>query len=244
MKKIFLTLISFLSLLSSNSAQQGDPKLTEVWEPVPPVVTPGANTGAPSDAVVLFEGKDLTKWKNKEGKSAEWTVKDGILTVAPGKGDISTKQAFGSLQLHIEWRSPEKVESEGQGRGNSGIFLQERYEVQVLDNYNNKTYSNGQAASIYKQSIPLVNACKKPGEWQIYDIIFDAPKFKADGTLERAAYVTVIHNGILVQNHTEIKGITMYIGPAYYEAHGDASIKLQDHGNLVSYRNIWLRELK
>ena len=239
-------LSTLLIFLFSNCiySQEGDPKLTEVWEPQPKVVTPGINNAAPSDAIILFDGKNLNEWTNSKGENATWEVKDGALTVVKGKGDIITKQKFGSCQLHIEWRSPSKIEGEGQGRGNSGIFLQERYEVQVLDNYNNKTYANGQAASIYKQSIPLANACRKPGEWQTYDIIYTAPKFDQAGNVISNGRGTVIHNGVLVQNNYEIKGETMYIGAPFYKAHEKASIKLQDHGNPVSFRNIWIRELE
>ncbi|MBC8109951.1 MAG: DUF1080 domain-containing protein, partial [Verrucomicrobia bacterium] len=233
MKKCFFLLVSLI--FSNAFAQEGDPKATEVWEPVPRVVTPTLNTQnpvpPPSDAVVLFNGKNLNAWQDKDGKAAQWLLsKDGSVTVVKSKGDIMTKQKFGDFQLHVEFRTPATVVSEGQGRGNSGIFLQERYEVQVLDCFNNKTYSNGQTASIYKQAIPLANACKKPGEWQVYDIIYMAPHFKEDGSLEKPAYVTVMHNGVLVQNHTELKGETAYIGIPKYTSHGKAAIKLQDHG--------------
>jgi hypothetical protein len=223
---------------------QGDPKLTEVWEPVPPVVTPGVGTAPPSDAIVLFAGKDLAQWRQVDGAAARWTVTDGAMTVVKGTGDLRTTRAFGDCQLHIEWRTPSTVQGEGQGRGNSGIFLQERYEVQVLDSFNNRTYSNGQAASIYKQHIPLVNASRPPGEWQTYDIIYAAPRFGDDGKVLRPAYVTVLHNGVLAQNHVEIKGTTTYIGQPKYEKHGAKEpLRLQDHGDPDSYRNIWIREL-
>jgi len=171
-------------------------------------------------------------------------VKDGSMTVQKGTGNIKTKQGFGSCQLHIEWRTPSAIEGEGQGRGNSGIFLMGLYELQVLDSYNNKTYSNGQAGSIYKQHIPLVNACLKPGEWQEYDIIFTAPQFKEDGSLSSPAKFTVIQNGVLVQNNVELKGPTTYIGqPTYVAYPGKLPLSLQDHGNPTSFRNIWIREL-
>ena len=171
-------------------------------------------------------------------------VSDGVLTVKPGSGVIKTKRKFNDCQLHIEFRTPAIVQGEGQGRGNSGIFLQGRYEVQVLDSYDNVTYSNGQAGSIYKQFMPLVNASKKPGEWQTYDIIFIAPHFNKDNTLKTPAYVTVLHNGVLIQNHVELKGPTQYIGAPAYKAHPlQESLMLQDHGNTVSYRNIWIREI-
>ncbi|AKD02093.1 DUF1080 domain-containing protein [Pontibacter korlensis] len=219
------------------------PEMTEFWEPEPRVVTPGTNiTAPPSDAIVLFDGKNLSEWKAKSGGTeATWPVKNGEFTV--GKGDISTKREFGDFQLHIEWSAPDKVEGQGQGRGNSGIFLQDRYEVQVLDSYNNRTYSNGQAASVYKQHRPLVNAMRKPTEWNVYDVIYTAPRFKEDGSVFTPARVTVLHNGVLVQNNVEVKGPTEYIGLPAYKAHGKAPITLQDHGNPVAFRNIWIREL-
>lgn len=243
LKALVLVLIcSYIHCISFS--QEGDPKLTEVWEPVPEVVTPGDGTASPSDAIVLFDGENLSQWQSEEGSEAQWLVKDSVLTVNPGSGGISTKSAYGDMQLHIEWRSPAKVEGSGQGRGNSGIFIQKRYEIQVLDSYNNRTYSNGQAGSVYKQYIPLVNACRKPGEWQTYDIIFKAPRFSEDSTLISPAYVTVIHNAILIQNHVEIKGTIKFIGQPEYEKHNlKEPLMLQDHGNPVSYRNIWIREL-
>jgi hypothetical protein len=226
------------------SAQITDPKATEVWEPEPRIVTPGeTNSAPPSDAIILFEGSDLDAWQHGDGSAAKWIVEDGIATVKPRTGAIKTKEQFGDCQLHLEWRAPSVIEGEGQGRGNSGVFLQERYEVQVLDSYNNRTYSNGQAGSIYKQSMPLVNAMRAPGEWQTYDIIYQAPRFNEDGIKVSAATVTVIHNGVLIQNNTEIKGTTEYIGLPKNIAHGDGSIILQDHSNPVSYRNIWVRRL-
>jgi Domain of Unknown Function (DUF1080) len=225
-------------------AQITDPKATEVWEPEPRVVTPGEGTKPPSDAIVLFDGTNLTEWLSvKDSSAAKWTLRDGAMTVAPGSGAIRTKRSFGDFQLHLEFGAPVVVKGEGQGRGNSGVFLQDRYEVQVLDSYNNRTYSNGQAASIYKQSIPLVNACRKPGEWQQYDIIYTAPRFNADGIRTAPGFVTVLHNGVLVQNHTEIKGTSEYIGLPKNIAHGKAPLQLQDHGDLVRYRNVWIREL-
>jgi hypothetical protein len=222
---------------------------------VPPVVTPGAtNTAAPSDAVILFDGKNLDQWVSTEDKSpAKWMVDKGVLTVKKGTGNIETKKAFNNYQLHIEWKIPENITGEGQARGNSGIFLagigkgDAGYELQVLDNYNNKTYTNGQAGSIYKQSVPLANPNKKPGEWQTYDVIWTAPVFNTDGSLKSAARVTVLFNGVLVQNNFELKGPTLYIGkPAYTQAHGASPIKLQAHGDKsepISFRNIWVREL-
>lgn len=239
--KLVSCLVAGLSVFSNSIAQDGDPKLTEVYSPVPAKVNFDKNM--PSDAVLLFDGKSLDNWKDKDGKTAKWIVKDGAFTVKPGSGDIATKEKFGSQQLHVEFRIPADVKGEGQDRGNSGVFIMEEYEVQILDCYSNKTYSNGQTASIYKQSIPLVNACKRAGEWQVYDIVFEAPKFKTDGTLETPAYITVLHNGVLVQNHYELKGKTMYIGAPVYTPHGEGSLKLQDHNHKVSYRNIWVRKL-
>jgi hypothetical protein len=219
---------------------------TEVWQPVPPIVTPGTGTAPPSDAIVLFDGTDLSQWRSvKDGGPARWTVADGALTVAPKTGDIRTVRVFGDCQLHVEWRAPAEVKGEGQGRGNSGVFLQERYEVQVLDSFESRTYSNGQAASLYKQHIPLANASRRPGEWQTYDIFFTAPRFADDGRVLSPGFVTVVHNGVLVQHHAELKGTTVWIGDPRYERHGAAEpIRLQDHGDLVSYRNIWIRELR
>jgi hypothetical protein len=219
------------------------PEDTEFWEPVPKIIT--ASPGiAPSDAVVLFDGSNLESWESvSTGKEAEWIVEGGFLTVNPKKGDIRTKQNFEDYQLHLEWRTPVVIKGKSQGRGNSGVFMQGLYEVQILDNYDNRTYSNGQAASIYKQTRPLVNASRKPGEWQTYDIIWTAPRFNDDGTLAKKARVTVLHNGVLVQNNTEVEGTTEYIGKPQIKAHGPGPIVLQDHGDLVSFKNIWIRPL-
>ncbi len=217
--------------------------VTEVWEPVPPIVTPGAGNAPPSDALVLFDGGSLDAWRNADGGEAGWVVADGAATVKAGAGNLYTRQRFGSVQLHIEWRTPANVESESQGRGNSGVFFMDRYEVQVLDSFANPTYPNGQAASVYKQHIPLVNASRGPGEWQSYDIVFMAPEFGANGRVARPATLTVFHNGVLVQNNVAVQGPTEFIGKPQYEVHGKAPIRLQDHSNPVSFRNIWLREL-
>jgi hypothetical protein len=238
------------------AAQQPKPKDTEVWDPVPKVVTPGTVDAAPpSDAIVLFDGKNLDEWVSARDKSpAKWIVADGVMTVnkAPGVGNIETKQVFRNYQLHIEWKIPENITGADQARGNSGVFLASTgagdagYELQVLDSYNNKTYSNGQAGSIYKQGIPLVNPNRKPGEWQAYDVIWTAPVFNSDGSLKSPAYVTVFFNGVLVQNHFELKGETLYIGKPYYKKYDSAPIKLQAHGDRsepVSFRNIWIRKL-
>jgi Domain of Unknown Function (DUF1080) len=240
------------------SAQQPagqKPEETEVWQPVPKVVTPGATcTAPPSDAIVLFDGKNLDEWVSAKDKSpAKWTVADDVLTVNKGQGNIETKRSFKDYQLHIEWRVPENITGSGQARGNSGVFLASTgpgdagYELQVLDSYNNKTYVNGQAGSIYKQAIPLANPCRKPGEWQTYDVVWTAPTFNDDGSLKTPAYVTVFFNNVLVQNHFQLKGETLYIGQPLYKKYDTAPIKLQAHGDKsepISFRNIWVRELK
>jgi hypothetical protein len=231
---------------------------TEVYTPVPKVVTPGAtNSAAPSDAIVLFDGKNLDEWVTASDKSpAKWTVADGVLTVKKGReggGNIETKRTFRNYQLHIEWKIPENITGSDQARGNSGVFLASTgkgdagYELQVLDSYNNKTYVNGQAGSIYKQGIPLVNPNRKPGEWQSYDVIWTAPVFNDDGSVKTPAYVTVLFNGVLVQNHFQLQGETLYIGKPFYKKYDRAPIKLQAHGDRsepVSFRNIWVRELE
>jgi len=220
-------------------------RLTEVWEPVPAVVSPGQDGAPPSDAIVLFDGSDLSEWVAEEdGGDAEWSVDDGAMTVTRGSGDIVSRRSFGDVQLHIEWRTPAEVRGEGQGRGNSGVYFMELYEIQILDSYENSTYPNGQAGAIYKQYIPMVNASRGPGEWQSYDVVFTAPRFDAAGELLNPAYLTVLHNGVLIQNHAELQGPTVWVGNPVYEAHADrAPILLQNHGNPVSYRNIWVREI-
>jgi hypothetical protein len=226
------------------------PGMSEFWLPQPDVVTPGdikTNT-APSDAIVLFDGKDLSAWESVRTKgAAEWTVNgDGTFTVNKQNGDIQTKEVFEDFQLHVEWCVPVTITGESQARGNSGIYLQGKYEVQVLDNYINETYANGQAGSIYKQSRPLVNAMRKPGEWNVYDIIYRAPVFKNDGTYRTPPQVTVLHNGVVVQNNTTILGTTDYVGFPKVEKHGAGPILLQSHGDPsepISFRNIWIRKL-
>jgi hypothetical protein len=263
-KKLFVFASMIVTLGNNASAQTAPPaqppaaprwvpEMTEFYSPEVPVVTAGkpasnAFMTAPSDAVILFDGKDLSKWKGRDGAAAKWDVKDGAFTVKKGTGDISSIMDFNDFQLHIEWLIPANITGKGQARGNSGIFLQGIYEVQVLDNYNNenKTYVNGQAGSIYKQTSPLKNAVNAPGQWNSYDIIYTAPRFKEDSTLFSPAYVTLIHNGIVIQNHTQLKGNTPYIGLPRYRMHGKGPIKLQDHGDPsepVSFRNIWIREL-
>jgi len=240
---------------ASQTPPKGNPKDTEVWEPVPPVVTPGsANSDAPSDAIILFDGKNLDQWVSVKDKSpAGWKVENGVMTVVKSAGNIETKRSFKNYQLHLEWRIPTEITGTDQARGNSGLFLASTgggdggYELQILDSYNNKTYVNGQAGSIYKQGIPLANAMRKPGEWQVYDVVWTAPTFNADGTVKTPAYVTAFHNGVLVQNHFELKGETLYIGKPEYKKYDTAPIKLQAHGDPsppISFRNIWVRELK
>ncbi|MFZ9262365.1 MAG: 3-keto-disaccharide hydrolase [Chitinophagaceae bacterium] len=247
MKQIFILICGCLTshFLLAQVRAGGDPKLSEIYDPAPAVITPGNSTATPpSDAIILFDGKDFSKWVGTKGKPVEWTLADGAMTVKRGAGLITTKESFGDCQLHIEWRTPSEVKGEGQGRGNSGIFLMGRYELQVLDSYNNKTYSNGQAGSIYKQLVPLVNASKGPGEWQTYDVIFTAPRFSENGIIVSQARITVLHNGVLIQNNATIWGGTEYIGIANYKSHGAKEpISLQDHGDAVSFRNIWIRPL-
>ena len=257
-KRFTISLLLMVCLLRFTANAQTDfpqpesmrPGMTEFWLPQPAIVTPGdiLTNSAPSDAIILFDGKDLSAWESARDKSeAQWTVNsDGTFTVNKRSGDIQTKQEFENFQLHIEWCVPVGITGESQGRGNSGVFLQGKYEVQVLDSYQNPTYSNGQTGSIYKQSRPLVNAMRKPGEWNVYDIIYTAPVFKEDGTYRMPPVVTVIHNGVLVQNSTIIQGTTEYIGIPKVVPHGAGPISLQSHGDPsepISFRNIWIREL-
>jgi hypothetical protein len=239
---------------AQQQAQQPKPEDTEVWQPVPAVVTPAATPGAPpSDAIVLFDGKNEDEWVSAQDHTpAKWIVADGLLTVAKSTGNIETRRHFHNYQLHVEFRIPADISGTGQGRGNSGVFLASTgpgdagYELQVLDGYNNPTYVNGMVGSIYKQSIPLVNAARKPGEWQTYDVVWMAPVFNGDGSLKSPANVTVFYNGVLVQNHFELQGETRYIGKPFYKAFDGAAIKLQAHGDKsepMSFRNIWVREL-
>jgi hypothetical protein len=225
--------------IAAGAVLAGEYKSGIVW-PEPPVVTPGArDSDPPSDAIVLFDGKDLSQWTNGEN----WEIKDGYAIAR--KSIISTKQPFGTCQLHVEFATPEVITGSGQGRGNNGVFLMGRYEVQILDSYQNPTYYDGQCASIYKQTPPMVNACRKPGEWQSYDIVFEAPKFRDDGSLERPAYITVFHNGVLVVNHFELQGGTFWDKPPHYTKHPEKEpLQLFYHGNEVKFRNIWIREFK
>jgi hypothetical protein len=251
MKK-HLLLITAMAIGIAANAQDSlarEAAKTEIWEPVPKIVTPGnTNSEPPSDAIVIFNGKDVNQLQKENGGAVGWKIDEDALTVVKGSGNIATKQAFGNCQLHIEWREPATIAGASQTRGNSGIFFMGKYELQVLDSYNNPTYVNGQAGSIYKQHIPLVNASKKPGEWQTYDIIFTAPKFNGDGSLQSPARITVLHNNVLVQNNVEIKGNTEWVGqPKYTKVRDKEPIVLQDHGRdggqPMSYRNIWVREL-
>ncbi len=239
--------ITFLGLaaFSAAGAMAQEPGAFPPPKTEPPIVTPGKTSAdPPSDAIVLFNGKDLSRWRDKDGGAAKWNVRDGYVEVAPGTGDIFTSDKFGDAQLHIEWATPPILKGEGQERGNSGIFLMGRYEIQVLDSYDNKTYYHGQAGAVYKQHAPLVNASRKPGEWQTYDIVFHAPRFDEQGKVIDRARVTVLHNGVLIQNNVEIYGITYNDRPALYIAHSlEEPLHLQDHGNPVRYRNIWIRRL-
>lgn len=224
------------------------PEETEFYEPVVPEVQPYAQDGAPSDAIVLFDGSNLDQWvSSSDNSQAKWILnEDGSMTVKNRTGDIQTKDSFGSVQLHIEWKSPEEIQGEGQSRANSGVFLQNRYEVQILDNNDNPTYTNGQVGTIYKQGTTLAMASVPTGEWNTYDIIYHAPEFNELGGKIKSATITILQNGVLIQDHTEIKGTTPYIGWPKNEAHGKAPIRLQDHGDnsRVSYRNIWVRSLE
>lgn len=216
------------------------PELTEVWEPVPEKINPVVDNRPPSDAIVLFDGTNLDSWVDGE----KWSINQGVLTVEPGTGIIKTKQGFGDIQFHLEWRIPNDVDKSGQARGNSGIFLQSLYEVQILDSYENGTYVNGQAGAIYKQHAPLVNASLSPGEWQSYDIFFEAPAFKDDGRLLKPAYITVLLNGVLIQNHVRIQGPTIFTGMPEYEKHPEKlPLYIQGSGHKLSFRNIWIRNL-
>ncbi len=247
---------SFSAALLAQDTPKPKPEDTEVWEPVPPVVTPAAHDfDPPSDAIVLFDGTNQDHWVSAQDHSpSRWNVHDGVFTVSKehGVGNIETKEKFKNYQLHIEWRIPESITGTSQARGNSGVFLastgpgDDGYELQVLDSYNNKTYVNGMAGSIYKQAIPLANPMRKPGEWNIYNVVWTAPTFNSDGSLKTPAFVTVFLNGVLVENHFELKGQTLYIGKPFYKAYDSAPIKLQAHGDKsepLSFRNIWIRNL-
>ncbi len=228
-----------LTVAAPTSAQRVE-YLPGIDWPEPAVVTPGrCDSAPPSDAIILFNGKDLSAWEGGEN----WKVRNCVATV--GKGTIKTKQSFGDMQLHIEWSAPVPAEGEGQGRGNSGVMIMESYELQVLDSFQNETYFDGQAGAIYKQSPPMVNAMRPPGEWNVYEVAWTAPRFKDDGSLESPASITAFHNGVLIHNHFELAGRSHWHQPASYEQHeAKMPIALQDHGNPVRYRNIWVREFK
>lgn len=253
---LLLAGLSFISFSNFIMAQQNaKPEDTEVWSPVPKVVTPGKmNSEPPSDAIILFNGKNLDQWVQADdpSKAANWNVDKDILTVNKTAGNIQTKQSFTDYQIHLEWRVPINITGTGQGRGNSGLFLASLgkgdagYEMQIMDSYNNPTYVNGQAGSIYKQYAPLANPTRPPGEWNYYDVIWTAPRFNDDGSVKSPARVTAFFNGVLVQNNVELKGETRYIGPPSYKSHGPAPVKLQAHGDKsepISFRNIWIRPL-
>jgi hypothetical protein len=253
----FIALAIFAAMAVSLYAQQttAKPEDTEVWQPEPKVVTPGATCSAPpSDAIVLFDGKNLDEWVSAQDRTqpAKWNVGSGVMTVEKGTGNIETKRTFHNYQFHMEWKVPESITGSGQLRGNSGLFLASTgpgdagYELQVLDSYNNKTYVNGMVGSIYKQSIPLANPMRKPGEWEVYDVVWTAPTFNDDGSVKTPAYATAFLNGVLVDNHFELKGETRYIGQPFYKKFDGAPIKLQAHGDKsepLSFRNIWVRDL-
>lgn len=254
MKQLLAIVFYFICLNNINAQDWKDfpmqHEMTEVWNPVVPVVTPGELSGnPPSDAIILFDGDSLSEWNIPE--NTQWIINKGVATIVESEDHlksaayISTKKKFGDVQLHIEWRTPDKIVGESQKRGNSGILFQGLYEVQILDNYNNRTYSNGQCGSVYKQYAPLANVCRVPGEWQVYDIIYTAPRFNPDGTYFTPPRVTIIQNGVLIQNNVQLRGPVKYVGiPEYYiKTHGDEPIFLQDHGCAVSFRNIWVRKL-
>jgi len=251
MKKLRYALLAICvsvgSYISAQEVEPTKPEQTEFYEPVPPKVVPGKDGTAPSDAIVLFDGTSLDNWiSTKDSTAAKWILnKDGSMTVNNRTGDIQTKQNFGSMQLHIEWKSPAEVNGDGQHRANSGVFLSGMYEIQVLDNNNNDTYVNGQVGSIYKQHVPLAMASVPTGEWNTYDVIYHAPVFEK-GQKVKSGTITLIQNGVLIQDNVEIKGTTPYIGWPKNPVHGKGPIKLQDHGDnsRVSYRNIWVRELE
>ncbi|MCI0433697.1 MAG: DUF1080 domain-containing protein [Gemmatimonadetes bacterium] len=255
-----IELVTIVLVGAPVQAQQGAaarvrPEDTEVWAPVPKAVMPGpyAASPPPSDAIVLFDGANLDEWVNvRDGAPAGWRLHDGVMTVVKSVGDIATRRRFRNYQMHIEWRIPENIAGEGQARGNSGLFLalpgegRGGYEVQILDSYQNETYVNGMAGSVYKQSIPLVNASRPPGEWQTYDVVWTTPAFNADGSLRTPARVTVFFNGVLVQNDFELPGTTVNVGRPQYRAFDDAPIMLQAHADPsppISFRNIWVRPL-
>ena len=239
-----LAILPFFVLLAAPMLQAQQWSVHDPRRPPPPEVDPGSSTRPPADAVVLFDGKDLSRWRMKNGAPAAWRVENGYFEVVPGSGDLASVAGFGDCQLHVEWATPAPPSGEGQDRGNSGVFLMGLYEVQVLDSYRSRTYADGQAAALYGQFPPLVNASRPPGEWQTYDIVFHHPRFDRHGRLERPATMTVLHNGVLVQDGVELVGATAHKVRAKYAAHADRlPLVLQDHGHPVRYRNVWVREL-
>ena len=252
MKRLFITflMISYGIAVHGQGVFEKDftkPEATEEWQPKPKIVTPGSGNTPPSDAIILFDGRDMDSWvTSKDGSPAQWNLKNGVMTVNLNTGDIQTKQQFGDCQLHIEFRVPARKETDSldYNAGNSGVFMQERYEVQIFDSYQNDIiYPNGQVGSVYKQVIPMANASSKPGEWNSFDIFYTAPRYHANGALKKAAYITLVHNGVLTLNHFKIQGTIKHVGIPSYELHDKASIKLQGHGSEVSFRNIWIREI-
>jgi hypothetical protein len=242
-----ILIAALLGIAGTGQAQQSGWPVHSMDRPRPPVVTPGAvglPASPPSDAVVLFSGADLAEWEGEKGGPAKWAVRDGYVEVAPGTGAIHTRRSFGDVQLHIEWATPAQPVGEGQERGNSGVFLMSHYEVQVLDSWHNDTYADGQAAALYGQSPPLVNASRQRGGWQSYDIVFRAPRFGPDSAVQSPARATVFHNGVLVQDDVAFTGWTVHARTATYQWHEDKlPLTLQDHGNPIRFRNIWIREL-
>ena len=245
--KILRSFLLALSLATATQAQTPARwKAHDTTRPKPPMVKSAINLPVPppSDAVVLFDGKDLSKWRGRDGGPSKWVIKDGYMESVRGAGYIISRDSFGDIQLHLEFATPANVQGNSQGRGNSGVFLMDLYEVQVLDSYDNPTYADGQASAIYGQYPPLVNASRKPGEWQAYDIIFRRPRFNPDGGLAKPARFTVLHNGVLVQDNVEAWGTTTWLQSFGYPTHADRlPLSFQDHGNPVRFRNVWLREL-
>lgn len=239
MRSLLTASIGIGLLWAAGGGLSAEEYLTGIQWEKPPIIQPGdTNASPPSDAIILFDGQDVSRWENAEN----WTVSDGVLLC--GKGVIKTKDEFGDCQLHIEWKAPTPPKGTGQGRGNSGVFLMGNYEIQVLDSYDNETYYDGQAGAIYKQTPPMVNAMRPPGEWNTYDIFWTAPRFAEDGSLKSPAYITAVHNGVLILNHFELLGDTPFNRPPEYRPHGPTGpIALQDHGNPVGFRNIWVRPL-
>ncbi|HEY6563619.1 MAG TPA: DUF1080 domain-containing protein, partial [Pirellulaceae bacterium] len=240
-------LLVLCGLLARTGLAQDSWRQHDTQRPRPPVVTPGEidrPAPAPSDAIVLFDGTDLSRWQAPGGGETKWKVSDGTMCPTPGAGTIETKDPYGDVQLHLEWQAPLPAVGNGQGRGNSGVWFMSRYEFQILDSYKNETYADGQAAAIYGQDPPLVNASLPPGKWQAYDVVFRAPAFDRNGAVKRPASITAFHNGLLVQDHRLIQGRTDWLRLLPYEAHADKEpLGLQDHGNPILFRNIWIREL-